>query len=78
MMKRYFFDLREGDELAVDEEGILLSDIEAAEVEAAKSLADVVRDRADTNTSGQVTIEVRDETGIILAELSLQRLTRRQ
>ncbi|MGN8545352.1 hypothetical protein [Bradyrhizobium sp. CCBAU 53421] len=76
-MKRYFFDIREGDELAVDEEGILLPDIEAAEIEAAKSLADVVRDRAGANTSRQVTIEVRDESGAAVAELSLQRPARR-
>lgn len=76
-MKRYFFDIREGDELAVDEEGILLPDIEAAEIEAAKSLADVVRDRASANTSRQVTIEVRDESGATVAELSLQRPARR-
>ncbi|WP_420965918.1 DUF6894 family protein [Bradyrhizobium sp. B120] len=71
-MRRYFFDIREGDELAVDEEGILLPDIEAA-----KSLADVVRDRASANRSRQVTIEVRDESGAIVAELSLQRPARR-
>ncbi|WP_244068257.1 DUF6894 family protein [Bradyrhizobium sp. Ce-3] len=76
-MKRYFFDIREDDELAVDEEGILLPDIEAAEIEAAKSLADVVRDRAIANRSRQVTIEVRDESGAIVGELSLQRAARR-
>ena len=38
-MKRYFFDLRDGDELTPDDEGLELSTMEAVQEEAARSLA---------------------------------------
>ena len=40
-MKRYFFDLRDGDELTPDDEGVELSTMEAVQEEAARSLADM-------------------------------------
>ena len=36
-MPRYHFDLRDGDAFAEDEEGVELSDIESAQIEAAGS-----------------------------------------
>ena len=42
-MKRYYFDLRDGDALAPDEEGLDLSGIEAAQVEAAGFLVDAAK-----------------------------------
>jgi hypothetical protein len=47
-MPRYYFDLREGDRLAVDEEGIELPDPQAVQLEAARSLADVAKNTAYT------------------------------
>ncbi len=38
-MKRYYFDMRDGDGFAPGEEGLELPDIEAAQQEAALSLA---------------------------------------
>ena len=43
-MPRYYFDMREGDEIAPDEEGMELSTMEAVEEEAAHTLADMARD----------------------------------
>lgn len=37
LMKRYFFDIREGDKVAIDEEGKELPHVEAAQEEAALS-----------------------------------------
>jgi hypothetical protein len=42
-MPRYHFDLRDGDAFAEDEEGVELSDIESAQIEAAGSLSDMSR-----------------------------------
>jgi hypothetical protein len=42
-MKRYYFDIRDGDKLVVDEEGMELPDVEAAQEVAARTLADLVR-----------------------------------
>ena len=43
-MPRYYFDIRDNGALATDEEGLVLVDLRAAEVEAARSLADMARD----------------------------------
>lgn len=68
-MPRYYFDLREGDELAIDDEGLELSTIEAVQAEAARSLADMARDavRKDRDCAGHhMAIEVRDDNGPVL------------
>ena len=64
-MPRYFFDIREGNYLAVDEEGVELPDAQAAEAEAARSLADMARDHLLARTSHVLVIEVRDDNGPI-------------
>ena len=43
-MPRYYFDLRDGDDLAADEEGMVFATIDGAQSEAAHSLADMARD----------------------------------
>jgi hypothetical protein len=68
-MPRYYFDLRDGDELAVDEEGVELRDI--VQEEAARSLADMARDVVrrpthDRNLTHQMAIEVRDDHGPVM------------
>jgi hypothetical protein len=70
-MPRYYFDLRDGDDLAVDEEGMELRDIASVQEEAARSLADMARDavRSPEYMRSQIhrmAIEVRDETGAVL------------
>jgi hypothetical protein len=70
-MPRYFFDLRDGDDLAVDEEGLELRSIQAVQEEAARSLADMARDEVrrhagDPNKRHRMAIEVRDDNGPVL------------
>ena len=43
-MPRYYFDLREGDKLMADEEGLELRTVQRVQEEAARSLADTARD----------------------------------
>jgi hypothetical protein len=64
-MPRYYFDLRDGDDLAVDEEGVELQDIELVREEAARSLADMARDAVrspthDRKLKHQMAIEVNN------------------
>jgi uncharacterized protein YfcZ (UPF0381/DUF406 family) len=69
LMPRYYFDLRDGDEFAPDEEGLELSTIEAVQLEAARSLADMARDAVRTSHDGadhRMSIEVRDDDGPVL------------
>ena len=63
-MKRYYFDLRDGDELVPDEEGFDLDSIEVAREEAAHALADLVLHCA--GAVHRVAVEVRDANGLIL------------
>ena len=67
-MRRYYFDIREGDEIFSDEEGLELSTIEKVQEEAARSLADMARDAVRTlgASSQQMSIEVRDDSGPVL------------
>ena len=74
VMQRYFFDIRDGDELIVDEEGMLLRDVEAAKEEAARSLADIAKEDVGEKFNGgaerQLTIVIRDSAGPV-QEVSL-------
>ena len=67
---RYFFDLREGDRVIPDEEGMDLGTLQEVEEEAARSLADMARDNAlehrGDGVDHSVAIEVRDEYGPVL------------
>lgn len=67
-MIRYYFDLRDSEGLAVDEEGVELQDVQAAREEAALSLADAARDglRRSDVTLAQITIEVRTDAGPLM------------
>jgi hypothetical protein len=69
-MARYYLDIRDGDELAVDEEGLELLELRAVQAEAAKSLADVARDAVNSFSAGngghRMAIEVRDASGPVM------------
>jgi len=68
-MSRYYFDMRQDDEIAPDEEGLELPTIESVLEEAARSLADMARDAAQTHRDGTrrpMAIEMRDDSGPVL------------
>jgi hypothetical protein len=68
-MDRYYFDLRDGDELVIDEEGLELRDIKAVQQEAALSLSGFARDSVTSFNSAQshlMAIAVRDEHGPVM------------
>lgn len=68
-MARYFFDMRDGDDVRADEEGIELPTIDAVRDEAAHSLADMARDEVPLTGNGparHMAIEVRDGDGPVL------------
>ena len=69
-MPRYYFDIRDADELAVDEEGLELSTLKAVQAEAARSLVEMAQHTvwtsAETMLGHQMAIEVRDENGPVL------------
>jgi Domain of unknown function (DUF6894) len=69
-MQRYYFDMREGDDILPDDEGLELGSLEAVQEEAARSLADMARDairkHSGAESHREIAIEVRDEIGAIL------------
>ncbi|WOH49309.1 DUF6894 family protein [Bradyrhizobium sp. sBnM-33] len=68
MKKRYYFGLREGDDIAPDEEGMELT-IEAVQEEAPRALADMARDTVRRHPRGaghDMAIDVRDDDGPVL------------
>jgi len=62
-MSRYYFDIRDGDVLCPDEEGIEFASRRAAEIEAAMSLAGIARELPEFGQSRPVGIEVRTDEG---------------
>ncbi|WOH67973.1 DUF6894 family protein [Bradyrhizobium sp. BWA-3-5] len=70
-MRRYYFDMREEDHLAVDLEGLELPDIESVQEEAVQSLGELARDTVrepnySCDRKRRIAIEVRDITGPVL------------
>lgn len=65
-MPHYYFDLRDGEGIAVDEEGLTLRDLDAAQAEAARVLGDMARDAVRTCKDREIqrmVIEVRGDSG---------------
>ena len=67
---RYFFDLREDNQVAIDDEGIDFPSLEAAQHEAALSLADLAHALVRTNGINGIpqsaAVHVRDKNGPVL------------
>ncbi|NEU99136.1 hypothetical protein FNJ47_25740 [Bradyrhizobium sp. UFLA 03-164] len=76
MMTRYYFDLRDGDDLAIDEEGLEMPNLAAVREEAARTLADMVRDSITGQNLDQIAVEVRDDNGPVLDGAFAWRLRR--
>lgn len=75
-MTRYFF--RDGDEFVPDEEGVELPHLEAAQVEAARSLADIVRHKSNSQPFALMSIQVRDNDGPVVEAKFVWELLRRR
>jgi hypothetical protein len=58
---RYFFDIRNGQDLYPDEEGLELADQRAAEIEAATSLVDLAKDLPPFYERQHMAIELRTQ-----------------
>lgn len=88
-MPRYYFDVHEGEHITTDIEGMDLPTVEIAWEEAARSLAELARDtipkqadkgpgHAERSWDHQVKIDVRDDSGPLLAVKVTFEASRRQ
>jgi hypothetical protein len=60
-MPHFYFDVRDGDSLVQDEEGLSFPSIEAARDEATRALAEMANDASPNAYVREMAIEVRDE-----------------
>jgi hypothetical protein len=60
-MPRFYFDVREGATFIPDEEGLEFESLDAAEYEAARTAAEIGRDRLPKGEIRDVTIELKNE-----------------
>jgi hypothetical protein len=65
-MPIYFFDTRDGDTFVSDDNGVELSDLEAAKVVASISLAELARDVLPSSERRVLIVEVRSEDRLVL------------
>jgi len=63
-LRRYYFDMRMGDELGEDGEGADLPNLEAVQKEALRALADIAQDLIAFPAS--MAAQVRDEDGPVM------------
>jgi flagellar biosynthesis GTPase FlhF len=72
-MSRYFFHVREGDHLIVDEEGMEFDDNEGARDEALEGLREIIADRIRSHhPANNLQIEVCSEDGKLLYAAKLE------
>jgi hypothetical protein len=62
-MKRYYFDLYNGDGLVSDENGQLFESPEQARAEAIRILHDIARDEMPDRDLVKITLKMRDKGG---------------
>lgn len=68
-MIRYFFDFRDGAELMIDEEGVVLRNMPSVQREAARALCGLAGDSLANFKSShahQMAITVRDQSGPVM------------
>ena len=75
-MQRYYFEIRSGQDLYPDEEGLELADQRAAEIEAAMSLAGLANDLPPLDERQHMAIEVRTLDGPIFRAAFIFEMTR--
>lgn len=71
-MRRYFFDVWDGDDLFVDDVGIELDDMEMAMDEARRALSDMMRDALRDTGRHTLSINIRpDFDGPVMLTITL-------
>ena len=69
-MTRFYFDLLDAEGLVADDEGREMADLQAVQIEAARSLVDMARDSllgAAPRSVEQLSIQVRDDGGPVMS-----------
>lgn len=75
-MPRYYFDIRESNDVSADEEGLELPDVKAAEVEAAQTLAEMAKATLGGAERHYLAVEVRTDDGPLFKAALVYEMTR--
>lgn len=70
-MARYFFDLIDGKTYTLDKIGGMYDTVKDAERDALAALTDIAKDSLSAGPEHKITIQLRDETGFVVATFSL-------
>jgi len=70
-MQRFFFDLMEDDVSVADLNGVLMPELDNAELEAAGAIAQMMADRLSRASHHQMAVLIRDSARTPLAKVSL-------
>jgi hypothetical protein len=77
-MPRFYFDVRDDGSFTPDDDGREFDSLDAAEQEAARSAAEIGRDRLPMSDVRKVTVEVRDEhrelVGTVMVLIEVHRI----
>lgn len=73
-MARYYFDIHDGPLSSHDDDGEELATLEAAKLEAVRTVVQLGRDHLPTGSTDKLVIDVRDESGriVLSARLTLE------
>ena len=71
-MPRFYFDVRDGENISRDEKALDFPSLEQAQYQAAHALGEWVRFASTSPTARQITVEIRDETRKLLLRMSLK------
>ena len=71
-MPRFYFDVRDGENISRDDKGLDFPSLERAQHQAAQALGEWVRFASPSGTGRQMTVEIRDEAGKLLVRMSLK------
>lgn len=76
-MPRFYFDVLDGDSLTRDDTGLEFPNLDAAEDEAARAIADIARDSLPKCRGSELCVRVRDADGRLALIVTLSMTTRR-
>jgi hypothetical protein len=60
-MPRFYFDVRDGNDLRPDDDGLEFPTVHAARVEASRALAEMIKEEMPNGSRKRMAIEVRSE-----------------
>jgi hypothetical protein len=76
-MPRFHFDVREKDRVTLDEVGVELESVEAAEREAIRKVTGIGHDSLSKDRASEIEAQVKDNKGFLLLTVTVSVVVRR-